>query len=302
MSPSISGGTLSFSVASDQSNGVSILSLVIYTFTVNLQYQVPSDGIIKIELPDNLLFHKSSSDLKVNQIGSNNAETTLSTSTSSKYATHTNFNFLKEVLVKGACASGCPDGKVLNLKLYDQLYSPYSTLDLSTYSTIRVNSYTQSLNVIDAGSLVASTLKSTVLTEFPTVSFTRSSSDPGVKTITLDISITLTDLILEANSVIRTSLPTDQVQLLDNSQSNTPVCKIYVSNVLQSSTTPCPLISYSSTDLVFDINEFCSATKTYCPNNSVLKFQVSNVQNALSLPANSDSRVLVNTYKGSLSS
>lgn len=211
---------------------MSILSLVIYTFTVNLQYQMPTDGIIKIEFPDSLLFHKASSDLKVNQVASGGAETTLSTSTSSKYTTYTNYNFLKEVLVKGACAAGCPDGKVLTLKLYDQLYTPYSTLDLSTYSTIKVNSYTQSLNVIDAGTLAASNLKSTIVTEFATVSFTRSATDPGVKTISIDVSITLTDLILEANSVIRTTLPSDQVQLVDNSQSNAIVCKIYVSDVL----------------------------------------------------------------------
>jgi hypothetical protein len=147
----------------------------------------------------------------VKQIGDNNAETILTSSTSSKYTTYTNYNFLKEVVINGACSSGCPDGKVLKLKIYDELYSPYSTLDLSTYSAILINSYTNSLNVIDAGSLPSTNIKSTLLTQLPTVSFTRSSSDPGVKTVTLDISITLTDIILEANSVIRASLPLDQV-------------------------------------------------------------------------------------------
>lgn len=96
---------------------------------------IPADGIIHINIPDNILYHSGGSNLKVSLVDSN---TELTTSTSSKYSSNTNFNFLKQVIVKEMCKSsnGCSAGSSVNLKLYDKLYSSFSTLDHSNANQI----------------------------------------------------------------------------------------------------------------------------------------------------------------------
>ena len=52
--------------------------------------------------------------------------------------------------------------------------------------------------------------------------------------------------------------------------------------------------------MVMDISEFCSDGKGFCPSNSVMKFRVSKIQNALYVNSDKTSDVLVNIYKKSM--
>jgi len=100
MTPSISAGKLQ-SIQITPNVDISILpifSIVEYKFSIKLKNPIPNNGYLEINLPDNVLYHSSSSNLKVK-----NGITIYSGSTSSKYSSNTNFNFLKQIVVNGVC-------------------------------------------------------------------------------------------------------------------------------------------------------------------------------------------------------
>lgn len=68
MTPIISGGILSFTVANSQTTNLYTFSLIQYTFTITLQNPIPNNGIITITFPDNLLYYSGSTYVSVNLI------------------------------------------------------------------------------------------------------------------------------------------------------------------------------------------------------------------------------------------
>jgi len=125
MNPSISAGKLkSIDITPNiVISNLPIFSTVEYKFTISLKNPIPNNGYIEVEFPDNVLYHDSSSNLKVK-----NGANIYSASTSAKYSTNTHFNFLKKLIVKGICdPSGCNPANNVEFTIYDNLYSSYST-------------------------------------------------------------------------------------------------------------------------------------------------------------------------------
>jgi hypothetical protein len=63
----------------------------------------------------------------------------------------------------------------------------FSTVDLTSYSNVVISSFYSGMNIIDSGSILANNFKSNTVSEFSNIIFTRSSTVPGIKTVTLTV-------------------------------------------------------------------------------------------------------------------